>query len=75
MRRHGSLRSSGRRTLFVKAAAVFIALCMIAALALPAFAADTAAASSDSYTYTVRIFPGDKGTIDGKDDPLVVTEY
>ena len=44
----------GRRSLFVKAAAIFIALCMIAALALPAFASDT-------YTYTVRIFTGNIG--------------
>lgn len=73
MSRHGSLRSSEKRTMFVKAAAIFIALCMVAALALPAFAADASAASSDSYTYTVRIFPGDKGTIDGKEEPYIVT--
>ena len=56
---------------------ILIVICMIAALALPALAADTSAdapadTSSDAaYSYTVRIFPGDKGTIDGKKDPIV----
>ena len=83
--------SSGqRRSLFVRAAAVIIALCMIAALALPALAAETAddasqantseAAAeetapqaesskedaSDTYTYTVRLFAGKKGTVNGQ---------
>ena len=82
---------SGRRTIFVRAAAIIIALCMIAALALPALAAEKqasfianvspvpgAAASgggSDSqdapYTYTVRVFPGDKGVINGSTEPFV----
>ena len=58
-----------RRTLFMRVGAVLIAICMVAALALPALAADTA--SDETYSYTVRIFPGDKGTIDGKKDPII----
>ncbi|MDO5476542.1 MAG: hypothetical protein Q4F43_05445, partial [Eubacteriales bacterium] len=74
MSRRGAIRSSDRRSLFVKAAAIMLALCLIAALALPAFASDTgsAASGSDSYSYTIRIFPGDKGTIDGSTDPLII---
>ena len=66
-----------RRNLFMRVGAILIVICMIAALALPALAADTSAdapadTSSDAaYSYTVRIFPGDKGTIDGKKDPIV----
>ena len=59
--------SRQRRSLFVRVAAVVIALCMIAALALPALASET----GYTYTYTVRIFAGKQGTIDGKD----VKEY
>lgn len=58
-----------RRSLFMRVGAVLIAICMVAALALPAFAADTS--TEDTYSYTVRIFPGDKGTIDGSKDPIV----
>ena len=54
-----------RKNLLVRAGAVLIAVCMVAALALPAFAADTS--GDDTYTYTVRIFAGDKGTVDGKE--------
>ena len=50
--------------------AVLIVICMIAALALPAFAADPSA-EDKPYSYTVRIFPGDKGTINGSKDPIV----
>ena len=60
-----------RRTLFMRVGAVLIAICMVAALALPALAADTT--SDEPYSYTVRIFPGDKGTIDGKKDPIIRT--
>ena len=69
MRRNVMKQSSSgqRRSLFVRVAAVVIALCMIAALALPALASET----GDTYTYTVRIFAGKQGTIDGKD----VKEY
>ena len=67
-------KRSGKST-FVRVAAVVIALCMVAALALPAFAAESsAAAQDDPYTYTVRIFPGDKGTIDDSTDPFIKKE-
>lgn len=64
-----------RRTFFMRLGAVLIVICMVAALALPAFAADTSGAvsQSDPYTYTVRIFPGDKGTIDGSESPVIVS--
>ena len=75
------MKNKERRNLFMRVGAVLIVICMIAALALPALAADTsedtsadtsADTSSDAtYSYTVRIFPGDKGTIDGKKDPIV----
>ena len=71
------MKNKERRNLFMRVGAVLIVICMIAALALPALAADTSAdtpadTSSDAtYSYTVRIFPGDKGTIDGKKDPIV----
>ena len=57
------MKNKDRRTLFMRVGAVLIAICMIAALALPALAADTN--PDEPYSYTVRIFPGDKGTIDG----------
>ena len=71
------MKNKERRNLFMRVGAILIVICMIAALALPALAADTSAdapadTSSDAaYSYTVRIFPGDKGTIDGKKDPIV----
>ena len=71
------MKNKERRNLFMRVGAVLIVICMIAALALPALAADTsedtsADTSSDTpYSYTVRIFPGDKGTINGKKDPIV----
>ena len=69
MRGNDMKRSSSgqRRSLFVRIAAVVIALCMIAALALPALASET----DDTYKYTVRIFAGKQGKIDGED----VKEY
>ena len=63
------MKNKDRRTLFMRVGAVLIAICMIAALALPALAADTN--PDEPYSYTVRIFPGDKGTIDGKKDPII----
>ena len=66
----GRKAGMNKKSLFVKAAAVLIALCMIAALALPAFAA-SAETSEEEYTYTVRIFPGNSGTIDGSDEPFI----
>ena len=63
------MKNKERRNLFMRVGAVLIVICMIAALALPALAADTS--SDATYSYTVRIFPGDKGTIDGKKDPIV----
>ena len=76
MNRRKSMLSSTRRSLFVKIGAVILVLCMVAALALPALAADSGSATSgsDSYTYTVRIFPGDKGTIDGSENPFIKKE-
>lgn len=71
------MKKKERRNLFMRVGAVLIVICMIAALALPALAADTsedtsADTSSDAaYSYTVRVFPGDKGTVDGKKDPIV----
>ena len=71
------MKNKERRNLFMRVGAVLIVICMIAALALPALAADTsedtsADTSSDAaYSYTVRVFPGDKGTVDGKKDPIV----
>ena len=71
------MKNKERRNLFMRVGAILIVICMIAALALPALAADTSAdapadTSSDAaYSYTVRIFPGDKGTIDGNKDPIV----
>ena len=69
-RRIASITSGkGRRSLFVKVAAIFIALCMIAALALPAFASEDseedASGGGDTYTYTVRVFAGNIGTLSG----------
>ena len=63
------MKNKERRTLLMRVGAVLIAICMIAALALPALAADTT--SDDTYSYTVRIFPGDKGTVDGRKDPII----
>ena len=63
------MKNKERRNLFMRVGAVLIVICMIAALALPALAADTS--SDATYSYTVRVFPGDKGTIDGKKDPIV----
>ena len=71
------MKNKERRNLFMRVGAVLIVICMVAALALPALAADTsedtpADTSSDAaYSYTVRVFPGDKGTVDGKKDPIV----
>lgn len=71
------MKNKERRNLFMRVGAILIVICMIAALALPALAADTSAdapadtSSEATYSYTVRIFPGDKGTIDGKKDPIV----
>ena len=67
------MKNKERRNLFMRVGAVLIVICMIAALALPALAADTSedTSSDATYSYTVRIFPGDKGTIDGKKDPIV----
>lgn len=71
------MKNKERRNLFMRVGAILIVICMIAALALPALAADTSAdapadTSSDAaYSYTVRVFPGDKGTVDGKKDPIV----
>ena len=45
-----NLSSGQRRSLFVRAAAVIIALCMIAALALPALAAETEDDASQANT-------------------------
>ena len=59
-----------RNNFLMRVGAVLIAVCMVAALALPAFAADTSA-ENEPYKYTVRIFPGDKGTINGSTDPIV----
>jgi len=59
-----------RKNFLMRVGAVLIAVCMVAALALPAFAADTSA-ENEPYKYTVRIFPGDKGTINGSTDPIV----
>lgn len=59
-----------RRNLLMRVGAVLIAICMIAALALPALAAETSS-DDEPYAYTVRIFPGDKGTIDGSEDPFI----
>lgn len=59
------MKKMERRNFFMRVGAVLIAVCMIAALAIPAFAADA------TYSYTVRIFPGDKGTVDGGKDPIV----
>ena len=59
-----------RKNLLMRVGAVLIAVCMVAALALPAFAADTSS-DNEPYKYTVRIFPGDKGTINGSTDPIV----
>lgn len=59
-----------RKNFLMRVGAVLIAVCMVAALALPAFAAD-ASAENEPYKYTVRIFPGDKGTINGSTDPIV----
>ena len=68
-----TIKAGGHRSMFVRAAAVIIAICLVAALALPAFAADTSGRVDDPYTYTVRIFPGNKGTIDKGTDPIVIT--
>lgn len=62
------MKKKERRTFFMRVGAILIAVCMVAALALPAFAADTA---DEDYKYTVRIFPGNVGTIDGSTDPFV----
>ncbi len=59
-----------RKNFLMRVGAVLIAVCMVAALALPAFAADTSA-ENEPYKYTVRIFPGDKGTINGSTEPIV----
>ena len=59
-----------RNNFLMRVGAVLIAVCMVAALALPAFAADTSV-ENEPYKYTVRIFPGDKGTINGSTDPIV----
>ena len=59
-----------RKNFLMRVGAVLIAVCMVAALALPAFAADTSV-ENEPYKYTVRIFPGDKGTINGSTDPIV----
>ncbi|MDO5134300.1 MAG: hypothetical protein Q4D81_15175, partial [Eubacteriales bacterium] len=76
----GRRSRSQRRTFFVRAAAILIALCLIAALALPALAAESAeseepetASQEDTYTYTVRIFPGVQGTINGSEEPFIRT--
>lgn len=63
------MKNKERRTLLMRVGAVLLAICMIAALALPALAADTS--SDDTYSYTVRIFPGDKGTVDGGKEPII----
>ncbi len=47
--------------------AAVMAVCLMAAMAFPAMAAE-----SEGYTYTVRVFAGAQGTIDG--EPLVVYE-
>ena len=67
-------KAGEHRSMFVRAAAVIIAICLVAALALPAFAADTSDRTDDPYTYTIRIFPGNKGTIDNGTDPVVIKE-
>ena len=74
--RTNRVRRSGAvgRSLVVKIGAVLLALCMVAVLALPAFAAEGSASVDDGYTYTVRIFPGDKGTIDGSENPFIRKE-
>lgn len=64
------MKKKERRDLLMRIGAVLIVICMIAALALPAFAAD-AAGEDKPYSYTVRIFPGDKGTINGSKAPIV----
>lgn len=64
------MKKKERRDLLMRIGAVLIVICMIAALALPAFAADPSA-EDKPYSYTVRIFPGDKGTINGSKDPIV----
>ena len=70
-------KAGEHRSMFVRAAAVIIAICLVAALALPAFAADATDRTDVPYTYTIRIFPGNIGTIDnGTDDktkPVVIT--
>ena len=63
------MKKMERRNFFMRVGAILIAICMIAALAIPAFAADTN--SDATYSYTVRIFPGDKGTVDGGKSPIV----
>ena len=68
-----TIKAGGHRSMFVRVAAVIIAICLVAALALPTFAADTSGRVDDPYTYTVRIFPGNKGTIDKGTDPIVIT--
>lgn len=63
------MKRKERRSVFMQIGAVVLVLCLVAALALPAFAAETT--DEDAYSYVVRIFPGDKGTIDGGTDPIV----
>lgn len=68
-----TIKAGEHRSMFVRAAAVVIAICLAAALALPAFAADPSGRTDEPYTYTIRIFPGNKGTVDNGTDPIVIT--